>query len=185
MPQERFELVCHPATPTSYVGRVYAFIGSSGSDPGERTIQFHVQSVGPILLPPPGKCVRADDLWRATCFEMFLRPEGGEVYLEFNFSPSSDWAAYRFDGYRDGRRDLDVTFDPEIWVSAGDGRNVSLDIDVDVSSTNAQSCAMALSAVIEEIDGTKSYWALAHAPGPPDFHNPACFTATLPPPDRP
>ena len=38
-----------------------------------------------------------------------------------------------------------------------------------------------LSAVIEEIDGTKSYWALAHGKGPPDFHNSACFDYRLPP----
>jgi hypothetical protein len=42
---------------------------------------------------------------------------------------------------------------------------------------------LALTAVIEETDGTKSFWALAHAPGPPDFHNPDCFIATLPAPD--
>ena len=42
---------------------------------------------------------------------------------------------------------------------------------------------MGLSAVIEERDGTKSYWALAHAPGPPDFHNRNCWIARLPAPD--
>jgi len=41
-----------------------------------------------------------------------------------------------------------------------------------------------LSAVIEETDGTKSYWALRHPPGKPDFHHPDCFALTLgaPPP---
>ena len=37
-----------------------------------------------------------------------------------------------------------------------------------------------LTAVIEEEDGTKSYWALAHPDGPPDFHDPSCFLARLP-----
>lgn len=40
-----------------------------------------------------------------------------------------------------------------------------------------------LSAVIEEMDGTKSYWALAHPAGKPDFHHPDCFTLELPPPE--
>ena len=40
---------------------------------------------------------------------------------------------------------------------------------------------MGLCAVIEEKDGTKSYWALAHPPGDkPDFHDPACFALELP-----
>lgn len=45
--------------------------------------------------------------------------------------------------------------------------------------------ALGLSAVIEEMGGTKSYWALAHPPGAPDFHHPTCFAATLPAPDQP
>ena len=37
---------------------------------------------------------------------MFIRPEDGEGYYEFNFSPSGEWAAYRFSGYREGMADL-------------------------------------------------------------------------------
>jgi hypothetical protein len=38
---------------------------------------------------------------------------------------------------------------------------------------------LGLSAVLEENDGTKSYWALAHAADKPDFHAPGCFAARL------
>lgn len=41
-----------------------------------------------------------------------------------------------------------------------------------------------LSAVIEETDGTKSYWALRHPPGKPDFHHPDCFALELAAPER-
>ena len=38
-----------------------------------------------------------------------------------------------------------------------------------------------LSAVLEETDGTKSYWAVAHPDGDkPDFHDAVCFAAHLP-----
>lgn len=36
-----------------------------------------------------------------------------------------------------------------------------------------------LTAVIEEAGGHKSYWALAHASGQPDFHKRSCFTLQL------
>ena len=39
-----------------------------------------------------------------------------------------------------------------------------------------------LSAVIEERHGRKSYWALAHPPGKPDFHHDDCFAIELPAP---
>ena len=34
---------------------------------------------------------------------------------------------------------------------------------------------LGLAAVIEETSGRKSYWALAHPPGKPDFHHSDCF----------
>ena len=43
-----------------------------------------------------------------------------------------------------------------------------------------QQWALGLSAVLEEKDGTKSYWALAHAADKPDFHDAGCFVARLP-----
>jgi hypothetical protein len=39
-------------------------------------------------------------------------------------------------------------------------------------------------AVIEEQGGVISYWALAHPGEKPDFHDPACFAASLAPPNR-
>jgi hypothetical protein len=41
-------------------------------------------------------------------------------------------------------------------------------------------CRLALSAVIEDATGAKSYWALAHAPGRPDFHHRSSFACQLP-----
>ena len=38
-----------------------------------------------------------------------------------------------------------------------------------------------LSAVIQDADGGTTYWALAHAPGKPDFHHPDSFAFTLEP----
>ena len=38
-----------------------------------------------------------------------------------------------------------------------------------------------LSAIIEDTNGNRSFWALAHPPGEPDFHDAACFAAQVPP----
>ena len=45
---------------------------------------------------------RSDELWRHTCFEAFVRASSGAEYYEFNFAPSTQWAAYRFSSYRSG-----------------------------------------------------------------------------------
>jgi hypothetical protein len=43
---------------------------------------------------------------------------------------------------------------------------------------------VALSAIIEETNGRKSFWALKHPPEKPDFHHDDCFDLQLPGPSR-
>ncbi|MFM5923381.1 MAG: hypothetical protein ACKOPG_04255 [Novosphingobium sp.] len=112
--------------------------------------------------------------------ELFIADQDGPGYREFNFSPSGAWAAYGFDAYREGMADLRFETVPEVYdrlQSADDAR-----LNARIFALSPSEVKIALSAVIEETNGTKSYWALAHPPGKPDFHHPACFAATLPPP---
>lgn len=129
-----------------------------------------------LVLPQPAFPERTDGLWQSTCFEAFVASRAG-AYAEFNMSPSSQWAAYDFDGYRTGMRDRSMPHPRVECEQAPDG--VALTASLELSEVTG---ALGLSAVIEEADGTKSYWALAHPPGRPDFHHAACFAATLPAP---
>src|SRR3954467_14639798 len=43
---------------------------------------------------------RADGLWQHTCCELFIAERAGKGYVEFNFSPSTEWACYGFSSYR-------------------------------------------------------------------------------------
>jgi hypothetical protein len=127
-----------------------------------------------IAVSPPAASTRTDELWRHTCFEAFVQPEGGEGYLEFNFAPSTQWAAYRFSGYREGMAPAEMT-PPRIETIA---TATALDLTVRLALPPGP-CRLALSAVIETIDGAKSYWALAHPPGRPDFHHRSSFACSL------
>jgi hypothetical protein len=60
---------------------------------------------------------RGVELWRHTCFEAFLRASRGETYIEFNCSPSLEWAVYRFSGYRAGMAAARAIHAPDIGVS--------------------------------------------------------------------
>ncbi len=173
-----FPLLPHPQTPPSKVQRVSAKLRISD---GLAWLSYTVTPGGSLKLPAPAAPVRKDGLWQTTCFELFVRPDG-EGYREFNFSASGAWAAYRFDSYREGMANLAMPARPDISVLQSEGA-------VEVTASFAARLlgpepALALSSVIEELDGTKSYWALAHPPGQPDFHHPACFAATLPAPEQ-
>lgn len=128
-----------------------------------------------LRIPPPATSARRDNLWQRTCFEAFIALADGS-YLEFNFSPSTEWAAYRFAAYRDAMLEPDVQ-PPTIRVRQN-GHLLELTADFQIAPTPLR---LGLSAVIEETGGTKSYWALRHpSSGKPDFHHPDCFALQLP-----
>lgn len=177
----RYALVPHPDMPQNAVGAVWVEVVFDGEDV---LLTFIVDGNEHVALPDWVTSTRADELWKTTCCELFLAAPDAAGYFEFNYSPSSQWAAYRFDAYRSGRQDLSLSVDP--YVDRGDDNSEYLvEVDQDLADLPAGALQMGLSAVIEETDGTKSYWALAHADGPPDFHNRDCFIATLPAPDAP
>lgn len=139
---------------------------------------YHVYGDAPAL-PARAASQRADALWKTTCFELFLRPAGGDAYVELNFSPSMQWAAYAFDSYRSGMRDLPLRAPAIQPIEPENGAAYGLAVELDLSGLPAFPAQASLTAVIEEADGTKSYWALAHPTGKPDFHDPACFMLEL------
>ncbi|RUN78148.1 DOMON-like domain-containing protein [Sphingomonas sp. TF3] len=178
---QEYELVPHPDTPPAKVEAVRVRIVVRE---GALLLTFIVHGNDHVALPDWATSTRRDDLWKTTCGEMFLGLPGSEVYVEFNYSPSTQWAAYRFDAHRAGGRDLPLSTPP--LVDRGDDTSDYLvEVEQPLSDLPGEPFDLGLTAVIEETDGTKSYWALAHAPGPPDFHNRDCFIATLPAPERP
>jgi len=133
-----------------------------------------------LRLPGLAEPERGDALWQHTCFEAFLAvPAGG--YLECNFSPSTRWAVYRFDSYRSGMRIAAEIAAPRIARQMTPNR-LALQAIVALPDLQRDGSRLGLSAVIVERSGSKSYWALAHGPGQPDFHHPDCFACQLPPP---
>jgi predicted GIY-YIG superfamily endonuclease len=138
-----------------------------------------------LILPKPAQPTRTDGLWKTTCFEAFLRLPGSKAYIELNASSSSQWAAYRFEDYRAGMAELPMQTVPEIGCDASDS-HFALEVTYVLPAEFAgHPLDFGLSAIIEESDGTKSYWALAHPPGAPDFHHGDCFALQLAAPEQP
>jgi len=126
--------------------------------------------VMPHLRPP----ARADELWRRTCFEVFLALPEGDAYCELNFSPSTEWAMYGFVGYRRGMTPILVRRPPRVAVRPTT-RGLVLEAvtyleELPLPQPGAPLRA-GLAAVIEETDGRLTYWALAHPSSLPDFHH--------------
>lgn len=180
----RVALKQHPDTPDDAVSGIAVDVECVG----ERALRLRYVVGGDIdriLWPGNARPARADELWKHTCFEAFVRVGEGDGYVEFNLSPSGQWAAYAFDGYRDGMRPQEDVAVRDLFRDPDDGRyefEVTLDLE-GLPLPAGRAWRLGLSAVIEEASGTKSYWALAHAPGKPDFHHVDAFALDLLPSD--
>jgi hypothetical protein len=201
---ETLHLIAHPAHPPRRVQKVMARIVSF--DALWCVLRWSVEGAGDLVLPAFAGAARQDGLWRTTCFELFVttdvarvlrqaqdergpgespvRPEPVEgraltpAYSEFNFSPSERWAAYDFTGYREGMTNRPMTRAPVITPRQG-GDVVIFDVAIPADTLPPRPWRHGLTAVLEERDGIRSFWAPAHGRDVPDFHDPACLAATL------
>lgn len=178
---ESLRLSAHPQHPPAGVRSVQACL--LGLDADGLRLCWRIEGARALVLPAAAGTDRTDGLWRTTCFEVFLRPDDGAAYVEWNLSPSGRWNVYDFAAYREGMSPRPLQRAPRISLRAegdADDRTLIVDAALPLAGTPALPCRLGISAVIEERGGIKSYWALAHPNGSaPDFHADAGFTARL------
>jgi hypothetical protein len=165
-------LRAHPATPGAAVRNIAVELRRKAH---AFLINYVIEGeIERLRIPAPRTPRAADRLWQHTCCEMFVAREGAAAYHEFNFSPSGEWAAYAFDAYRRGGSALSVA--PTISLRRS---RQKLELDAAVQYEMRGKLCIGLSAVIEDEDGSLSYWALTHPAGKPDFHHSEAFALEL------
>lgn len=170
-------LVCHPGANNAAVRSLRASASLLSS--GGLSFAFLLKAdLAGVRLPPATSAGRADGLWRHTCFEAFVGTEAQSAYVEFNFSPAGQWAAYAFRAYRAGMAPLTEAA-PDIVVRTG-ADWLELEATMASPALLGQSpLVTGLSAVIEDASGGLTYWALRHPAGAPDFHHREGFALRL------
>ncbi|MCE3284596.1 MAG: hypothetical protein K0R70_852 [Steroidobacteraceae bacterium] len=166
-------LACHPSSTSGAVRGISASARIGGA--GKLAVTFALDAdMSQVRLPVPREPARADELWRHTCFEVFLALPDSEAYCELNFSPSGEWAMYGFVGYRRGMMPLDVRRSPRVAVRPMP-RGLVLEAVTYLEELPMPRPGSPLragaAAVIEEKSGRLTHWALAHPAEQPDFHH--------------
>ena len=165
-------LVPHPATPCPAVKSIRVEVHRK---PQSLSLRYVLAGdLQRLRIPAPRPAARVDGLWRHTCFELFLGASGEPAYQEFNFSPSGEWAAYRFARYREGGASPEC---PPPTIRSRVER--SLEAQAEVACASGARLRVGLSAVVEDEAGTLSYWALRHPSAKPDFHHDGAFALEL------
>lgn len=151
-----------------------------------------------LAIPPLSTApCRRDELWQATCMELFLALPNQEAYREFNLSPSGDWNVYQLDGYREGlrpdpawsalplrRRDPEPASAAAVAAAAAESEPTGT-LELHLTTTlppelaAAAELEAAVTAVLQEGDGSCSYWALRHPGEQADFHRRDGFALRL------
>jgi hypothetical protein len=172
-------LISHPASMPGAQLELSAEIVRIGAT--RLQLRYRVRGqIDRVALPTRVPPLRVDGLWKRTCFEAFIAPENRAGYAEINVSPSTEWAAYAFDGYRVGMRPLSLPIAPAIdVVVSADELRVTADLDFGGAEDAPSPWRVGLCAVIADRAGDLSYWALRHPAAKPDFHDAAGFAWRL------
>lgn len=172
-------LSAHPETPEA---PVTAFTVQWAADSQGITLSYRLLGqIDRVALPAPARPGPADRLWEHTCCEAFVATEGANGYREFNFAPSRQWATYDFSAYRQPTHAV-----PHYALSIDLQRSsTALTLAVTVPwgllpGSIGDTLVIGLSGVVEDTDGNRSYWALAHPGSRPDFHHRDAFILALP-----
>ncbi len=171
----------HPSSAASPVTELAVTI--TRQSPAQLALDYRlVGNLSLLRMPEPRPPVRADGLWRHSCFEAFIGHMPATHYWEYNFSPSGAWAAYHFTAYREGMAPLLKGSPPVTRAHIGrDGFEFSVLLDLGwlARSPDSVGLRLGISAVIEDRDRVLSYWALEHPSEKPDFHHPGGLVVAL------
>jgi len=172
-----FTLTCHPQSPAQAIREIEVKVAELNNDCLMLTFCL-LGDISGLRIPESRSPRRADDLWQHSCFEVFVMAGEGPGYREFNLSPSGEWAVYEFQSYRNGGV-LENELSPEIRVREAKDK---LELSAEISQgllPHDRPLRLGLSAVVEDVDGILSYWALRHPAGKPDFHHTDAFALQL------
>ncbi len=181
------ELVAHPACgELAAVGAVTVHVSAT---PKVLGLSYELRSHVTIKIPSlqAERASRRDELWLHTCCELFARdPENPGPYLEFNVSPSGDWACYAFDGVLRGMRSVpwpDSIDPPQVKSTMAQTESdpfrhrLVVDLAIPRPALGARS-QLFPTVVLETMAGT-SFWAIWHPIDRPLFHHPDNFLRAL------
>jgi len=176
------DLTCHPTTPSDEVGTIRVAVSRIDA---RLELSFRVEGDVPrICITPDDAHQSLVELWRHTCFEIFVAIEGLEAYHEFNLAPVGHWRVYAFRANRDpDLADLPLLLESPIVGVRVAKQSLELDARValaDLSPIHPDSpLRLGLSAVIEPVHGRLSFWAIINPAARPDFHHPEAFALRL------
>ena len=151
--------------------------------PGVLSIEYRLEGdLRSVVWPTPCLVLsRRHELWRQTCFELFLGIAGESPYWEVNLGPDGGWNLYHFTAYRQGMQE-DSAVDELTSHVVRDGNGLSLFCRIDMHKLvpDCQALEVGIAGVLLAATGAATYWAIDHFETVPDCHCRRSFLMALP-----
>lgn len=114
------------------------------------------------------KCT--DELWRRSCFELFIALPDSREYWELNIASSGAWNLYHLEDYRSGVTEVFLKSEPEICIDPTPNRyRLSAVLDI-TELLLTPSVAVNVAAILLTQNQERTFWAVNHPLPQPDFH---------------
>lgn len=125
------------------------------------------------------KVCPSEDLWKSTCFEIFLKNRESADYYEFNFNSKGDWNLFYFSNYRERHKNLENVVDVSLVIEKNLNRTILIyRFDLKKLEHLKIPCQINISSVIKT-KAEISYWSQKHNGTKPDFHDPENFSLKM------
>ncbi|CAA6816502.1 MAG: Unknown protein [uncultured Sulfurovum sp.] len=123
------------------------------------------------VFPQKSQPQRANELWKSTCFELFLGNSQKEAYYELNFSSSLAWNFYYLRSYRAELQELKLLSEPKISVKENEEVfKIVFELETETFSfKDFDSYNVASVLLTKEHECT--FWSLKAFTDVPDFHH--------------
>lgn len=135
-------------------------------------IEYEITAdLSPYNFPKKSKQQRADELWRDTCFELFITNRSSDEYYEINTSPSTKWNAYHFQNYKEDMSESDVFSVPSIISQKLDNRysfSFEMAFQEDIFE---KELLVNLAIILLDRDCVRHFYSIHRREGSPDFHD--------------
>jgi len=113
---------------------------------------------------------RADELWKATCFEAFIKNPNSKEYWELNIAPSGAWNFYYFSDYKKDMQEERRVLTPKVLFKQ---KRDEVYVNVEMNFTEKLFDGRGefnLALILLNVEGKREFFTLNPKEGVADFH---------------
>ncbi len=140
----------------------------------KKTLTLEFTVLGEIknyIFNEPCIQARADELWKKTCFELFIAQNNNSSYYELNISPSSNWNFYSFLDYKTNMKEEKNVSKPFIHSSKiRDKYRLSFEFDFYEEFTEKE-LIFNLAVILLDTKGVRHFYSIHRREEKVDFHD--------------